>query len=248
MKVSIITVTYNSEKYLKQTIISVFEQNYKNIEYIIIDGGSTDGTIDIINKYKTNINYFISESDKGIYDAMNKGIKIATGDIIGFLNSDDIYYDKYVVNNIVNEFTNNIDCLYGNIYFVDSNNTNKIIRNYSGKNFSLNQFAFGHMPPHPSFYALKKLYNVVGFFKIGYKIAADFDYLIRALIINKAKYKYINLPFVKMRTGGVSSTIKNKILLNQEIFRSCNENMINTNYIKIYSKYFIKLFSYFKNN
>ena len=246
MKISIITVTYNSEKYLEQTIISVIEQNYKNIEYIIIDGGSTDNTIQIINKFKNNINYFISESDKGIYDAMNKGIKIATGDVIGFLNSDDIYYDNNVLENIVNAFTNNIDCLYGNIYFVDSNNINKIVRDYSGKNFSLNQFAFGHMPPHPSFYASKKLYNIVGFFKSGYKIAADFDFLVRALINNNAKYMYINLPFVKMRSVGVSSTFKNKILLNQEIFRSCNENMINTNYIKIYSKYFVKFFSFFK--
>lgn len=245
MKISIITVTYNSELYLEQTILSVINQTYKNYEFIIIDGGSTDNTISIIEKYKQYVTFWISENDKGIYDAMNKGITFASGDIIGFLNSDDIYYDNNILEIISSSFNDNIESIFGDIVYVNNKDTNVLNRHYSSKNFKLKHFSYGHMPPHPSFYALKKVYDKIGFFKDDYKIAADFDYLVRVLLINKIKFKYMNIIFVRMRSGGISSTYKNKIKLNSEIYRSCRENKIETNYLKIYSKYFYKVFSFF---
>ena len=200
-----------------------------------------NNTIQIINKYSKFISYWESEKDNGIYHAMNKGINLANGDIIGFLNSDDIYFNDNIIECIVKSFNNNIECIYGDIVFVNKINTNKITRLYSAKNFQLNLFSYGHMPPHPSFYALKNLYNKIGLFKTDYKIAADFDFLLRALLIHGAKFKYVNLIFVRMRSGGISSTLKNKMLLNKEIFRSCIENHIKTSYFKIYIKYFFKL-------
>ncbi len=245
MKISIITVTYNSDKYLEQTILSVLNQTYKNVEYILIDGASEDNTIDIIKRYASKINIFISEKDNGIYDAMNKGLSVATGDIIGFLNSDDIYFDDNVLNRVVNAFSDELDCIYGNIAYVKKNNTNIITSFYNSKYFKTNYFQFGFMPAHPSFYAKRTLYNKVGFFKLGYKISADFDYLLRCLLIYKARYKFINMNFVKMRSGGVSTTLKNKIVLNHEILNSCKENNVKTHIFKVYSKYIIKTFSKF---
>lgn len=244
MKVSIITVTYNSGKYLEQTILSIKNQTHKDFEYIIIDGGSTDNTLEIINNYSNIVSYWISEKDDGIYNAMNKGIKQATGDIIGFLNSDDIFFDNNVLKLLTETFNENIECVFGDIVFVDNDNTSNITRLYSAKNFTLKMFLFGHMPPHPSFYALKTVYNKVGFFKEDYKIAADFDYLVRVFLLHSVKFKYINSTMVRMRVGGVSSTIKNKILLNKEIYRSCRENNLKTNFLKIYSKYIFKVLSF----
>jgi glycosyltransferase involved in cell wall biosynthesis len=248
MKITIITVTYNSEKYLENTILSVLNQTYKNIEYIIIDGGSTDRTISIIEKYANFITTWISEKDVGIYDAMNKGIRNSTGDVIGFLNSDDIFFDNDTIENIANSFNINIECVFGDIVFVDSVNTNKITRHYSAKNFKLHHFSYGHMPPHPSFYALKTLYEKVGFFKVNYKIAADFDFILRSLLIKKSNYEYLNQIIVRMRSGGISSSIKNKILLNKELLRSCKENNIKSTYFKIYLKYIFKIFSFINHN
>jgi glycosyltransferase involved in cell wall biosynthesis len=245
LKISIITVTFNSDKFLEETILSVKNQNYKNIEYILIDGDSKDNTINIIKKYSNFINIFITEKDNGIYDAMNKGLLLATGDIIGFLNSDDIYFDNNVLSNIVNNFTSNIECIYGNIVYVDNKNTNNIKRKYFSKYFKPKYFQYGFMPAHPSFYAKKELYNKVGLFKLGYKISADFDFLLRALLVHKAIYKFVDMTFVRMRNGGVSTELKNKILLNHEIYVSCFENNIKTNKFKIYLKYIIKLISKF---
>jgi glycosyltransferase involved in cell wall biosynthesis len=159
LKVSIVTVAYNSQQHIEDTIKSVLSQSYNKIEYIIIDGASKDNTINIVNKYKDKISCIISEPDKGIYDAMNKGIDNATGDIIGFLNSDDIFYDNEVVANIVNGFDEKTDCIIANIAFVKSSDLNSITRKYSSNKFKPYWFRFGHMPPHPSFYARNTVYK-----------------------------------------------------------------------------------------
>lgn len=244
MRVSIITVAYNADKFILDTIMSVKNQTYKNIEYIIVDGGSTDNTIDIIKSNLDVVNYYISEPDNGLYDAMNKGLKIASGDIVGFINSDDIFFDENVLKNVVENFDKNIDCIFADVVFVKNDNLNRITRYYSGVNFEVQHFKFGHMPPHPSFYARREVYLLVGDFKLNYKISADFDYLLRVLLIHKTKFKYFKYPLVKMRSGGVSSSLKNKFLLNSEILRSCIENNVKTNYLKIYSKYIFKIFSF----
>ena len=247
--VSIITVSYNSIRTISDTIKSVLAQTYANIEYIIIAGSSTAGTIELINSFGKSISKFISEPDNGIYDAINKGIKLATGDIVGLLNSDDFFYDNNVIEIVVGAFKGHeIDAVFGDAQFVDPIKTSKIVRFSSSKLFNTGKFKFGFMPAHPSFYVKRELFEKLGYYKTDYKIAADFELLIRYLYINKICYKYLEMPFVSMRTGGVSNkSIRSNYTLNKEIARACRENGIQTNYIYIYSKYFIKLFEFFGN-
>ena len=247
--VSIITVSNNSVGTISDTIKSVLAQTYPNIEYIIIDGSSTDGTIELINSFGTSISKFISEPDNGIYDAINKGIKLATGDIVGILNSDDFFFDDFVLEKVSQAFSENeIDAVYGDVQLVDPIKTSKIVRFSSSKLFNTGKFKFGFMPAHPSFYVKKELFEKLGYYKTDYKIAADFELLIRYLYINQISYKYLEMTFVSMRTGGISNkSIRNRYILNKEIDRACKENGIKTNFIYIYSKYFRKLFEFFGN-
>ena len=244
LSVSIITVSYNSVETINDTINSVLSQTYKNIEYIIIDGSSVDGTIELVQSFGKRISKFISQPDDGIYEAINKGINIASGDIIGILNSDDFFCDNLVIEKIVNSFLKtDIDAVIGDVQFVDPEKTSKIVRYYSSRHFNPRKFKYGFMPAHPSFYVKKELFERFGFYKTDYKIAADYELLIRFLYINKIRYKYIEMPFVSMRTGGVSNkSFYSNIILNKEIVRACKENGINTNYILVYSKYFSKMF------
>lgn len=248
LKISIITVSYNSKKTIKETIESVLSQTYPNIEYIMIDGSSTDGTIDIIKSFRNKIHKFISEPDNGIYNAMNKGFKLATGDIVGILNSDDFFYNSTVIEKVAHVFlTAGIDVVYGDVQFVDPKNINKIVRYYSSKSFNPQKFKNGFMPAHPSFYAKRELFEKLGYYKENYQIAADYELLIRFLYKNKLKSKYLEMPFVSMRTGGISNkSLMSNYILNKEIIRACRENGIKTNLINIYSKYFIKIFEYIK--
>ncbi|KAB2870183.1 MAG: glycosyltransferase, partial [Bacteroidales bacterium] len=205
MRVSIITVVYNNSSTIKSAIESVLSQTYKDIEYIVVDGASTDGTVDIIKEYGDRIDKFVSEPDKGIYNAMNKGIKLSTGDIVGILNSDDFFTNNSIIQNIVDSFDNDIDAIYGDIQFVDPNNLNKIVRYYSSERFKRSSFKYGFMPAHPSFYVRRKFYEELGLYKEDYKIGADYELLVRFLYCNNLKTKYLKFPFVCMRTGGVSN-------------------------------------------
>lgn len=247
--VSIITVSYNSVNTISDTIKSVLSQTYPNIEYIIIDGFSNDGTNELIKSSGDKITKHISEEDNGIYDAMNKGIKLASGEIIGILNSDDFFYSENIIEKVVEAFNNSdVDAVYGDIQFVDCKNTSKVVRYYSSKKFNPNKFKYGIMPAHPSFYVKKELFDKIGDYKTNYKIAADYELLLRFLYKNQIKSKYIELPFVSMRTGGVSNkSIRSNFILNKEIKRACTENGIKTNYGYIYSKYFKKVFEFFGN-
>lgn len=244
MKISIITVCLNSVNTLRDTIESVLNQTYGNIEYLVIDGGSTDGTIELINSFGKGISKFVSEPDNGIYDAINKGIRLSTGHVVGILNSDDFFCDKYVIEKVVKAFTENeIDAVFGDVQFVDPQKTSKIVRYYSSKRFNPGKFRYGIMPAHPSFYAKRDLFENLGFYRTNYKIAADYELLVRFIFINKIRYKYLDLSFVSMRTGGVSNkSFYSNYILNKEIVRACRENGINTKYFLVYSKYFLKLF------
>jgi glycosyltransferase involved in cell wall biosynthesis len=241
--VSIITVSHNSIRTISDTINSVLSQTYQNIQYIVIDGSSTDGTIEIIKSFSNHISKFVSEPDKGIYDAINKGIKLATGDIIGILNSDDFFYDSFVIEKIVNAFIeSDTDSVIGDVQFVDPDKTSRIVRYYSSKKFTPLKFKYGFMPAHPSFYTKRGLFEKLGYYKTDYKIAADYELLIRFLYINKIKYRYLEMPFVSMRTGGVSNkSLYSNWLLNKEIIKACRENDLYTNFLFVYSKYFLKL-------
>jgi len=248
MKISIITVSYNSADTIEDTITSVLNQDYPEIEYIIIDGASTDNTMDIVNRYRKKISRVISEPDKGIYDAMNKGIRLATGDVIGILNADDFYIDNHVITKVAKGFEiPDVGAVFADLVYVKPENVNKTVRRYSSKAFTPSKFAYGWMPAHPTFFLKKKFYKQYGLYKTDYKIAADYELLIRMLYLNKVPYNYIPKILIKMRLGGVSTnSLQSNLILNQEILRACKENGIKTHLLKIYSKYPRKLLELLK--
>ena len=248
--VSIITVCYNSKGTISDTIKSVLAQTYPEIEYIIVDGCSNDGTVELVNSFGNHISKFISEPDNGIYDAMNKGIRLASGKIVGILNSDDFFYDNTIIEKVANTFLeNDIDAVIGDVQFVDPGNLKRVIRYYSSKKFKVGRFRYGYMPAHTSFYVKRYLFEKFGYYKTDFKIAADYELLIRFLHTHKIRYKYIEIPFVSMRTGGVSNkSLLSNFTLNKEIARACKENGISTNYLYIYSKYFLIIFEYLGNH
>lgn len=247
MKISIITVTFNSGKTLHDTIQSVFSQSYPNIEYILIDGSSKDNTVEIIKEYKSQFcgrMKWISEPDKGLYDAMNKGIRMATGDIVGIINSDDFYHRTDIIAKVAEAFQDKaVQAVYGDIRFVDPDNLKKTVRYYSSKNFSPRRFRYGFMPAHPTFFTYRKYFDEFGYYKTDYRIAADYELLIRFLYTYHLKIKYLPIDFMKMRTGGASTaSIKSNLLLNKEIVRACRENGIWTCMPLLFLKYFVKVF------
>jgi len=225
-KVSIITVCYNSEKTIEDTIQSVTNQTYDNIEYIIIDGTSTDNTLEIINKYKDKITKIISEKDNGLYDAINKGISIATGEIIANINSDDFYIDKNVIADVVSKMeTENSDTLYADLHYVDAIDTNKVIRNWVSGEYKKGMFFRGWMPPHPTFFVRKSVYNQYGMFNLELKSASDYEIMLRFIHKHECSICYLPRVVVKMRIGGVSnSSIKNRLKANREDNRAWEMN------------------------
>ena len=239
MKISIITVVWNNAATIKDAIDSVLTQTYENIEYIVVDGASTDGTVEIVQSYGEKISKFISEKDKGLYDAMNKGIGLSTGDIVGILNSDDFYIANDVIEKVVKEFEEKgVDSVYADLVFVKPENLSKTVRYYDSSHFSPDKFAYGWMPAHPTFFVKREIYEKYGVFKTDYKIAADYELLTRFLGKNKVSYSYIKEPIVKMRIGGASTSgIKSNYILNKEIIRACRENDIYTNWLMVLSKY-----------
>ena len=247
MKISLVTVTFNSYRTLRDTIQSVLSQTYPDIEYIIVDGCSQDKTIDIIKEYEPLFHgrlKWISEKDKGLYDAMNKGIRMATGDIIGIINSDDFYHRKDTVMKVSEAFKNDdIQAVYGDVRFVNPQNLDKTVRYYSSKRFTPEMFRFGFMPAHPIFFTYRKYFEEFGYYKTDYKIAADYELLIRFLYVHQLKSKYLPFDFMKMRTGGTSTaSIRSNILLNKEIVRACKENGIWTCMPLLFLKYLVKVF------
>lgn len=248
MKISIITVCFNSEKYLKNTIESVLSQDYSNVEYILVDGNSKDKTKNIIKEYEPLFEgrmKWVSESDNGLYDAMNKGIKMATGDVIGILNSDDFFTSNDIISNVAQTFTNDndLEVVYGDIHFVNPNNLDKCVRYYSSSIFRPSLLRLGFMPAHPSMYIKRDCFEKYGYYSLDYKIAADFDMVVRFIHTHKAKCKYLKLDFVTMRTGGESA---NRMLLNKETVLACKRNGIRTNIFILSLKYFYKIFEYVK--
>ena len=239
--ISIVTVCFNSENTIKDTIDSVLNQTYGNIEYIIIDCGSIDGTVEFVQSYGDKIARFVSEPDKGIYDAMNKGIALATGDIIGILNSDDFYIDELVIEKVVKEFERNIDCLYADLVYVRSENLNKVVRYYDSSQFAPSKVAYGWMPAHPTFFVKKDIYSKYGVFRTDLKIAADFDLMLRFLYTHSLTYFYMQKPIIKMRMGGVSTSFSSVWINNIEKLRVCKDNGIKTNIFKILFKYLAKI-------
>lgn len=218
MKVTIITATFNSSKTIQDTILSLESQTYNNIEYIIVDGNSKDNTLDIINEYSTRVSTVICEPDKGIYDALNKGISAATGDVIGFLHSDDILAYPDAITDIVSKFSEgNFDAVYADLEYVSQDNTNHVVRKWKSGEYNVSKLKYGWMPPHPSFYMKRSRYIEWGVFNLNYKISADYDSLLRYLWVHKAKAVYLPRVLTKMRVGGISNrSLKNIIQKSRE--------------------------------
>jgi len=227
LKISIITVVYNNEETIENAILSVDNQSYQSVEYIVVDGASTDGTLGIIKRNQDKLTKFISEPDKGIYDAMNKGIQLATGDVIGVLNSDDFYANNQVISEVLELFDANseLDMVMGNIDFVHTGNLSSPVRFYSSAKFLPWKLKFGFMPAHPATFIKRSAYDKVGLYKLGYEIAADFDIFVRLLLIDQCKYKVLNKVLVRMRLGGVSTSgIRSYYVASKEMVRSLKEN------------------------
>ena len=209
MKISIITATFNSGKTVRDTFVSVLNQTYNDYELIVVDGGSKDDTVDILRHYELIFNgrmKWISEPDRGIYDAMNKGIAMATGDVVGFLNSDDFYSSCGILRMVASSMRNkNIDAVYGDVHYVHDNDLGKCVRYYSSRAFHRVWMRFGFMPAHPSFYCRREVYEKYGTFDLSYKVAADFECLLRLIFVNRIRTKYLPVDFVTMRTGGAST-------------------------------------------
>ena len=230
MKISIITVTYNSAATIAACVDSVYQQTHPDIEHIVVDGLSKDATVSIVESMPNRVQRLISEKDKGIYDAMNKGIACATGDLIGTLNSDDVYYDNQVLEKVARVFEDypEVDCLYGNLLFVD--NQGKVVRKWHSKAFSPGLFSKSWSPAHPTFYCRKKVYDTFGLYKTDYKIAADVEWMLRVLELGKTPSYFHNEMMVKMNLGGVSTSgIQSTLLITKEMKRAFAENNMTLN-------------------
>ena len=247
--ISIITATFNSAKTLKDTIQSVLRQTNKDFEYLIIDGGSTDETIDIVKSYESEFSgrlKWVSEKDQGIYDAMNKGIKMASGDVVGILNSDDYFTSDDILQTVDNAFkSHEIDAIYGDIHFIRDGAPDKCVRYYSSRMFSPFWLRFGFMPAHPSFFCKREVFEKAGLYSLDYKIGADYEMMVRLFKKYRIKSLYINKDFVTMRTGGASNNnVRSRITLINEDVKACKENWVYTNSLFVMIKYLYKVFEF----
>ena len=222
MKISLITISYNAQDTIADTIESVLSQTYSDTEYIVIDGNSTDGTVGIIQKYGNKITKFISETDQGLYDAINKGIRLATGDIVGLINADDYYSNNNVLQTICETFANNnIDCCYGNITIVKRDRPTQIVRKWQSRDFKPGLFAKSWTPAHPTFFCKRDIFEKYGYYRLDLPITADIELMYRFLEINRLRSKFINNNLVIMRTGGASSSgIRSTLSIIKEVRRS----------------------------
>jgi glycosyltransferase len=218
MKVSIVTICYNSAETIRETVESVISQTYKDIEYIIVDGASNDDTLSIVDSYKNYISKIISEKDNGIYDAMNKGVLAATGDIIAILNSDDFYADDNVIAEMVETFKHsNADAVYADLIYVDREDTTKVKRVWKSGKYEDGKFLFGWMPPHPTLFVRKKVYENFGLYNTALRSSADYEFMLRVIHKEKIKLAYLPRVITKMRVGGQSNvTLENRRKANLE--------------------------------
>ncbi|CAD0009838.1 glycosyltransferase family 2 protein [Flavobacterium chungangense] len=246
MKITIITVCYNSAATLEKTILSVAGQSYKNIEYIVVDGNSKDTTKDIILKHEDKITKWISEPDKGLYDAMNKGITLATGDIVGILNSDDTFYSTTVIEEIAAfHIKNTIDASVGNIMQHKENGTT--VRIYSSKYWSPEKLKIGFMPPHPSIFFKRRLFEELGFYKLDFIIGADYELITRFFLKEKISWKYSGITTTAMLVGGLSSSGRSSYnLITKEIQKALHMNAIDFSGLKIRMRFVWKTIGFLK--
>lgn len=243
LKVSVVTVCFNSADTIRETIESVISQNYNNLEYIIVDGGSKDGTLDIIQEYRRHVTTFVSEPDRGMYDAMNKGIALASGDAVCHLNSDDTYSSPDALARLVDCLEGaNAQAVFADLVMVDRQQTGRILRYYSSRSFTPARLRYGWMPAHPTFLVLRGQYERYGGYSLAYQIAADFEMMVRLFHVAKVKYAYLPEVVVRMKYGGKSTAgWQSSLLLNSEIATACNSHGLRTNLFLILLKIPLKL-------
>lgn len=251
MKISLITVSYNSASTIRDTFESVLAQSCEDYEYIVVDGLSKDNTVEIIKEYEPRFKgkmRWISEKDSGLYDAMNKGIRMATGDVVGILNSDDLFTDNTVLESVRQGFSApDIDAVYADVRYVRQDDLTKIVRHYSSKSFRRWKMRIGLIPAHPSFYAKKELFEKFGFYRTDYRIAADFELLLRFIFVNRIKISYIPKTFVTMRMGGVSTnSFKVHFCIMKEHLKAFKANNRYTNVFLLSLRYAGKVYQLLK--
>lgn len=248
MKVSVITVSYNSADTIAESLQSVLNQEYENLELIVIDGGSTDGTVEIVEELGNAVSVFISEPDHGIYDAMNKGIGRATGDIIAILNSDDLYQDENVISDVVQKMNDTgADSCYSDLVYVHRNDVKKVVRTWNAGDFDPKKFLDGWMPPHPTFFLKRACYEEYGFFNTGFRTSADYEIMLRMLYKHRVSSVYLERITVRMRAGGQSNvSIWNRIQANKEDRRAWKENDLEPALFTTIKKPLSKLSQFFR--
>jgi glycosyltransferase involved in cell wall biosynthesis len=246
LKISVITVVLNTRKYITDAIESVLTQNYADIEYIIIDGDSKDGSLDVIKSYGDKIHLVLSEPDEGIYDAMNKGLALASGDVIGFLNSDDFYTDNNVISEIARVFANSdIHAVYGDLDYVSLYNKHQIVRKWRSGKYNRENFYKGWMPPHPTFFARKSVYDKYGGYNTQLRSSADYELMLRMGLLHNIPMQYLPKVMVKMRMGGQSNrSFKNRILAHVEDRKAWEINDLRLRYYTLWFKPLQKLRQY----
>jgi len=246
IRISVITVAFNAARTIGDTLASVAGQTFPDIEHIVVDGASTDGTLEIIERHGTPVARLISEPDQGIYDAMNKGLRVVTGDIIGFLNADDVYAAPDVLAGVAAIMAaEKLDALFGDAEFVSPGRPDRPVRRYRSDRFCPERIAWGWMPAHPTLFLRREVFERFGLFKTDYRIAGDFELVARIFHGGTLLYRHLPEVLVRMRTGGVSTGgWRNTFLLNHEVLRACRENGIDTNLFKILSKYPRKLLEF----
>lgn len=248
MKISIITVAFNAERTIGETLDSVAAQTHSQIEHIVVDGASTDHTLKIVRERGKRVAQLVSEPDRGIYDAMNKGLRLASGDVIGFLNADDVYVDTGVLGRVAAAMArDDLDALFGDAEFVHPDNPDRPVRRYRSDQFRPERIAWGWMPAHPALFLHSRVYQRFGTFRTDYRIAGDFELVARIFHAGTLSYRYLPEVLVRMRTGGASTGgWRNTILLNREVLRACRDNGIATNLPKILSKYPAKMLEFMR--
>lgn len=243
MKISVITVCLNSEATVARAVQSVVAQEWLDVEHIVIDGGSTDSTYEILNRFNKHLAALVSEPDQGIYDAMNKGLARASGEIVCFLNADDHYADHSVLRDVAQQMiSHKLDALVADVGFFKADDPSRMIRRYRSDRFSPQKLAWGWMPAHPGLFLKREVVERVGKFRTDYRIAGDFEFIVRAFHGHNLRYQHFPRVLVHMQPGGASNNgLRAKFILNQEVLRACRANGVPTNMVKILSKYPLKL-------
>jgi glycosyltransferase involved in cell wall biosynthesis len=249
-KVSIITATYNSAKTIRDTILSVKEQSFQDFEHVIVDGGSTDGTLQILEELRHSKLIFITEKDRGIYDALNKGVRMASGEIIGVIGSDDFYPSQDVLMNVAAAFErNNTDSLFGDTQYINDDNKDKVVRYWKAGTYNRNNFLRGWMPPHLSFYIKKEIYLKYGLYREEFKISGDYELMLRVLYKHSISTQYLPIVLVTMRNGGASTrSLRNRLKANLEDRLAWSVNNLTPRFYTLFFKPLLKVPQFFKNH